>query len=303
MAALPKMLRRPSTRESLKGMAFASPWIVGFLLFTAYPVGSALYHSFTEFTGIGEARWVGISNYLHMLTRDEVFWLSFYNTMYYLSLAVPIGFLIGLGLAVLLNARLSEISVYRTAVYLPYIIPAFAASFIWLWVLNPQFGLLNLLLDRLGIFGPGWIADPKWSKPSIVMMAQWGAGGSAIIFLAALQDVPRDLYEAAALDGASSWHRFTKITLPMISPVILFHIIMAVFQGFQVFTPAYIMTNGGPANSTLFYVLYLYRNAFQYGKMGYASAMAWVLFLISLVTALAILRSSARWVYYQGEQR
>ncbi|MEW6045543.1 MAG: sugar ABC transporter permease [Bacillota bacterium] len=291
------------TQARLKGLAFASPWILGFLLFTLYPVGSAVYYSFTEFTGLGKARWVGLSNYVHMLKQDEVFWLSFYNTMYYLSLAVPIGFVIGLGLALLLNARLREISFYRTAVYLPYIIPAFAASFIWLWVLNPQFGLLNLLLDRLGIFGPGWIADPQWSKPSIVMMAQWGAGGSAIIFLAALQDVPRDLYEAAELDGATPWQRFSRITLPMISPVVLFHVIMAVFQGFQVFTPAYIMTSGGPANSTLFYVLYLYRNAFQYGRMGYASAMAWVLFLVSLVTALAILRSSARWVYYQGEQR
>ena len=294
---------RHPNREWVKGIAFASPWIVGFLLFTLYPVASALFYSFTEFAGIGKAQWVGLSNYIHMLKRDEVFWLSLYNTLYYLSLAVPVGFVIGLGLALLLNTRLREISLYRTAVYLPYIIPAFAASFIWLWVLNPQFGLLNLLLDRLGIFGPGWIADPKWSKPSIVMMAQWGAGGSAIIFLAALQDVPRDLYEAAEIDGATAWQRFVKITLPMISPVILFHVIMAVFQGFQVFTPAYIMTSGGPANSTLFYVLYLYRNAFQYGKMGYASAMAWVLFLISLVAALVILRSSARWVYYQGEQR
>lgn len=297
------LLGRRRNLDWLKGIAFASPWILGFLLFTLYPIMSALFYSFTEFVGIGKAQWAGLSNYVHMLTKDEVFWLSLYNTLYYLSLAVPVGFVLGLGLALLLNTRIREISLYRTSVYLPYIIPAFAASFIWLWVLNPQYGLLNLLLDKLGIFGPGWIADPKWSKPSIVMMAQWGAGGSAIIFLAALQDVPRDLYEAAEIDGATAWHQFVKVTLPMISPVVLFHVIMAVFQGFQVFTPAYIMTNGGPANSTLFYVLYLYRNAFQYAKMGYASAMAWVLFLMSLVTALVILRSSARWVYYQGEQR
>ncbi|NMB25785.1 MAG: sugar ABC transporter permease [Firmicutes bacterium] len=264
---------------------------------------ASLYYSFTEFTGLDVTAFVGFDNYVHMLTKDELFQKSLYNTLYYLSLAVPLGLVVALGLAMLLNLKIKEVSIYRTCVYIPNIIPAFASSFIWLWLLNPEYGLVNLVLEQFGIWGPGWVSDPRWSKLSIVLMAQWGAGGSAMIFLASLQDVPRSLYEVAELDGASSWRKFRYITLPMISPVILFHVIMALFGAFQVFTPAYIMTSGGPANSTLFYVLYLYRNAFNYGKMGYASAMAWLLFILALVTTLIVMKTSARFVYYQGEER
>ena len=290
-------------RTILMGLAFASPWLIGFVLFIAYPIAASLYYSFTEFTGLDITAFVGFGNYIDMIAKDELFHKSLYNTLYYLSLAVPLGLVVGLALALLLNLRIKEVSFYRTCVYIPNIVPAFASSFIWLWMLNPEFGLVNLVLEQFGIWGPGWISDTRWSKASIVLMAQWGAGGSAMIFLASLQDVPRSLYEVADLDGASWWTKFRFITLPMISPVILFHVIMALFGAFQVFTPAYIMTAGGPANSTLFYVLYLYRNAFNYGKMGYASAMAWLLFILALITTLIVLRTSARFVYYSGEER
>ena len=289
-------------KNTAKGLLFALPWIIGFLAFTAYPIAASLYYSFTEYVGIGTPKWIGSENY-SALFNDELFWTSLYNTLYYTCLAVPIGFIIALGLALLLNLDLKEIGFYRTLIYIPYVLPAVAVSFIWLWMLNPYFGLVNLLLDRaFGIQGPGWFSDPKWSKFSFVMLAQWGAGGSAIIFLSALKDVPRELLESAEIDGAGWWAKFRNITLPMISPVILYHLITALFGAFQIFTTAYIATNGGPANSTLFYVLYLYRNAFQYGKMGYASAMAWILFIIVLIATVIIFRTSARWVFYRGEE-
>ncbi len=287
-------------KNTTKGLLFALPWIIGFLAFTAYPIGASLYYSFTEYVGIGTPKWIGSENY-NALFNDELFWTSLYNTLYYTCLAVPIGFIIALGLALLLNLDLKEIGFYRTLIYIPYVLPAVAVSFIWLWMLNPYFGLVNLLLDRaFGIQGPGWFSDPKWSKFSFVMLAQWGAGGSAIIFLSALKDIPRELIESAEIDGAGWWAKFRNITLPMISPVILYHLITALFGAFQIFTTAYIATNGGPANSTLFYVLYLYRNAFQYGKMGYASAMAWILFIIVLIATVIIFKTSARWVFYRG---
>ncbi len=289
-----------SRRNTLYGILFALPWIIGFLAFTAYPIAASLYYSFTEYVGIGTPKWIGSGNYYNLF-HDDLFWTSLYNTVYYVSLAVPVGFVIGLGLALLLNMDLKEIGIYRTLVYLPYVLPAVAVSFIWLWMLNPYFGLVNLFLNTVfHIQGPGWFSDPKWAKPAFVMLAQWGAGGSAVIFLSAIKDVPRELLESAEIDGAGWWTKFSKIIIPMISPVILYHLITALFGGFQIFTTAYIATNGGPANSTLFYVLYLYRNAFQYSKMGYASAMAWILFVLVLIITLIIFKTSARWVFYRG---
>lgn len=289
-----------SRRNTLYGILFALPWIIGFLAFTAYPIFASLYYSFTEYVGIGTPKWIGSGNYYNLF-HDDLFWTSLYNTIYYVSLAVPVGFVIGLGLALLLNMDLKEIGLYRTLVYLPYVLPAVAVSFIWLWMLNPYFGLVNLFLNTVfHIQGPGWFSDPKWAKPAFVMLAQWGAGGSAVIFLSAIKDVPRELLESAEIDGAGWWTKFSKIIIPMISPVILYHLITALFGGFQIFTTAYIATNGGPANSTLFYVLYLYRNAFQYSKMGYASAMAWILFVLVLIITLIIFKTSARWVFYRG---
>jgi len=265
----------PQERKNIRtGLLFVSPWLIGFAVFAFYPIIASLYYSLTRFVGIGTPKWIGFTNYPSLI-RDELFWTSLYNTIYYLAFAVPIGFAIGLGLALIMNFNVKEKSIYRTILYFPSILPVYASAFIWLWMFNPQLG-------------------------SIILMAQWGAGGSAIIFLAALQDVPRELYEAAELDGAGRWYKFRHITLPSISPVILFHIIMAVNGAFQLFDAPYIMTGGGPANSTLFYTLYLYRNAFQYSKMGYASAMAWILFILNLGTAIVIFKTSLRWVYYRG---
>jgi len=286
-------------KDMRRGLLFVSPWLIGFVVFILYPIIASLYYSFTRYVGIGTPKWIGFSNY-SSLVRDELFWTSLYNTLYYLAFAVPIGFVIGLGLALIMNFNVKEKSVYRTILYFPSILPIYASAFIWLWMFNPQLGIINALLDKIGIQGPGWIGNPDWSKPSLIMMAQWGAGGSAIILLAALQDVPRELYEAAELDGAGRWYKFLHITLPSISPVILFHVIMAVNGAFQLFDQPYIMTEGGPANSTLFYTLYLYRNAFQYSKMGYASAMAWILFILNLGTAILIFKTSLRWVYYRA---
>jgi multiple sugar transport system permease protein len=289
-----------SRRNTLYGLLFAFPWIIGFVAFTAYPILASLYYSFTEYVGIGTPKWVGSGNF-NALFHDELFWTSLYNTVYYVGLAVPIGFVVGLALALLLNVDIKEIGLYRTFIYLPFVMPAVVVGFLWLWMLNPYYGLLNLFLGTVfHIQGPGWFSDPKWAKPAFVMLAQWGAGGSAVIFLSAIKDVPRELLESAEIDGAGWWTKFSKVILPMISPVILYHIITALFGGFQIFTTAYIATNGGPANSTLFYVLYLYRNAFQYSKMGYASAMAWILFIIVLIITLIIFRTSARWIFYRG---
>ena len=293
------MLTPKKRKDIITGLLFVSPWLIGFALFSFYPIIASLYYSLTQFVGIGTPKWIGFTNYPSLI-RDELFWISLYNTIYYLVFAVPIGFAIALGLALIMNFNVKEKSIYRTILYFPSILPVYASAFIWLWMFNPQLGIINALLDKLGIQGPGWIGSPEWSKPSIILMAQWGAGGSAIIFLAALQDVPRELYEAAELDGAGRWYKFRHITLPSISPVILFHIIMAVNGAFQLFDAPYIMTGGGPANSTLFYTLYLYRNAFQYSKMGYASAMAWILFMLNLGTAIVIFKTSLRWVYYRG---
>ncbi len=281
------------------GLFFVSPWLIGFAVFLVYPIIASLYYSMTRYVGIGTPTWIGFWNY-SFLVKDELFWTSLYNIMYYLVFAVPLGFAVGLSLALIMNFKVKEKSIYRTIIYFPAILPMFASAFIWLWMFNPQLGIINALLGYVGIDGPGWIGSPTWSKPSFILLVQWGAGGPAIILLAALQDVPRELYEAAELDGAGQWYKFRRITLPSISPVILFHVIMAVSGAFQFFDLPYIMTEGGPANSTLFYSLYLYRNAFQYSKMGYASAMAWILFMLNLGIAIIIFKTSLRWIYYRA---
>lgn len=240
-----------------------------------------------------------MGNYRALL-NDELFAISVYNTLYYTALYIPFSLLLGIGMALLLNAKVKGIALYRTIYYLPTLVPTVAASILWLQILDPSYGLINNILQMIGIKGPGWLADPRWSKPALVLMSFWGIGGTVIIYLAGLQDVPIELYEVAELDGASGWQKTRHITIPMITPVILYNLIIGVIGALQYFTQAYVMTSGGPANSTLFYSLYLFRNAFQFFHMGYASAMAWILFVITMVCTLLILKSSARWVYYRG---
>jgi multiple sugar transport system permease protein len=286
------------------GLLFASPWIVGFLGFTVYPVILSFYYSLNVYTTFGQSmQWVGLTNYVELLTQDDLFWLSLYNTLYMVVVGIPFHILLALLLALLLNMNLRGVSIYRTVFYLPTIVPIVATSILWLWVFNPEYGLVNAVLGELGIHGPGWLTDPDLAKPSLILMGAWTIGGTLVIFLAGLQDIPRQLYEAAMIDGAGTLHQVRHITLPMLSAVIFFNVVVGVIGGFQIFTQAYIMTHGGPLDATLFYALYLYQNAFKYFKMPYASAMAWILFLVVIAATLIVFRSSARLVYYEGEER
>ncbi len=292
-------ISKRSKRNIRNGLLFVSPFLIGFACFVTYPIVASLYYSFCDFNIFQKPTWIGIENYKNMV-RDDLFVTSVYNTLYYTLLYIPFSLFFGIGMALLLNTKIKGLSIYRTIYYLPTLVPTIAASILWIQILDPTYGLINNILRFLGINGPGWIADPKWSKLSLVVMGFWGIGGSVIIYLAGLQDVPQQLYEAAELDGASNWQKVIYVTLPMISPIILFNLIMGIIGALQYFTQAYVMTNGGPANSTLFYSLYLYRNAFQFFHMGYASAMAWLLFIATLLCNLIVLKSSVKWVYYGG---
>ena len=292
-------LTRKERRNLGVGLLFVSPWIFGFLVFLVYPILYTLRISFTEYTGFGEPKWIGLDNYRGLL-QDELFWTSLYNTLYYTALAVPIGVVVAMGLALAMNQPVPEVPIYRAILYLPAIIPLFALSFIFVILMNPTQGIFNQILLRIGLPNVNWFGDPQWTKLAFVFLAQFGAGQVALIFLAGLKGIPRTLYEAAMLDGAGVWSRFRNITLPMMTPVILYDLILGLSLGLQVFTQAYIITQGGPADASRFYVLYLYENAFRYVKMGYASAMAWILFIITFVLAMLIFRWSRRWVYYEG---
>ena len=284
-------------REMWKGLAFISPWLVGFLVFTIYPVFASLYFSFTDYNVVSAPRWIGLRNYTDLFA-DSLFGKTLYNTLYLAVIGIPVSLTVSLIIAMLLNAKIRLVGLFRTLYFLPSVVPAVAAALLWRWFLNPDYGPVNEFLWLLGINGPGWLADPTWSKPALVLAGLWGVGGSMVIYLAGLQNVPEQMYEAADLDGASWWQRLRFVTLPMLSPVILFNLIMGIITSFQAFTNIYIMTGGGPSNSTLVYALYLYQNAFQFFRMGYASAMAWVLMLIT-VAALAVIFRTSGWVYYE----
>ena len=285
-------------REALVGYLFLSPWMLGFLIFLVGPMVASIYLSLTEYKVIKAPVWIGLANYVRMFS-DELFYHSMKVTVTYTALSVPLGIVAALGVAVLLNQRIVASGLFRTIFYLPSVISGVAVAIVFAWIFNFRFGILNYFLSLLGIPGPNWLGHPRWTLWAFVLMSLWGIGGNVIIFLAALQGVPVPLYEAAKIDGAGNWRRFWAITLPMISPAILFVLIMGVIGTFQTFTQSYVMTGGGPANATLFYLLYLYRNAFNWFEMGYASAMAWVLFLVIMVCTLLLWRSSARWVYYE----
>jgi len=285
-------------RRDLTGWLFASPIVIGLLVFTVYPFLASLYLSFCDFDIFTPPRWIGLTNYVTLFTQDPLFWKALYNVLYYTAFAVPLSIGFGVILALLLDADIRGLSVYRTIFFLPSIVPVVASSVLWLWLLNPKIGLVNMLLSTVGVDGPGWLNDPAWSKPSLVIMAVWGIGHFMIIYLAGLKDIPLSLYEAAMVDGASTWQRVRHITLPMLTPVIFFHLVMGLIASFQYFTQAFVMTAGGPLDSTLFYALHLFYQAFQYLKMGYASAMAWVLFIIVVTITALVFKSQGRWVNY-----
>jgi multiple sugar transport system permease protein len=292
----------PMARHNRKwGLLFCSPAIVGLLVFTIYPVLMSLYYSFTSKTMVGGAGFVGWSNFRDLFT-DSVFLDSLYNTAYIVVLSVPLGILVALGLALLLNLRVTGQSIYRVIFYLPAMVPIVASAVVWAYVFNPKYGVLNSLLGRAGIEGPGWLSDPAWAKPALIIMGVWGAGNLMVILLAGLQDVPQDLYDQAKVDGASTGSRFRHVTLPFLSPHLLFALVTGLIAGFQYFTPVYVLSGGtgGPAGSTMVSSLYLYQSAFTFFKMGYASAIAWVLFVITALAALITFRFVGRRVYYGG---
>ena len=286
------------------GLLFISPWIIGFLAFLAYPLYYTLRISFTRFSGFGEATWIGLANYERMLT-DNLFWKSLGNTLYYTTLAVPIGVVVAMVLALAMNQRLREVSVYRGALFLPSILPLFAVSFIFIALMDPIRGIFNQFLGVFGIPSINWFSDPRYAKLALVLLAQLGAGQIALIFLAGLKGIPATLYEAAEIDGAGAWTKFWNITLPLMTPIILYDIILGLSLGLQAFTQAYVIgagpagSVGNPANSTLFYVLYLYLNAFRYSQMGYAAALGWILFIVTFLLALLVFRWARRWVHYE----
>jgi len=302
MSAVRARVRRlqsisPTTRSFLTMIAFISPWLIGFLWFFIYPTVSSLYYSFTQYNILQPPTWVGARNYVD-LTQDRRFWNSLSNTVYYTTISVPLNVTLAFTLAFILNREIPGRPLLRTLVYIPVVVPITATAMIWMWLFNTNWGMLNNLLALVGIKGPAWLGSPTWSKPSLILMQTWLIGAQILIFLAALQDVPRALYEAAMIDGAGAFQRLCKVTIPMVTPAVLFNLLTGLIGAFQVFASAWIMTDGGPLRSTEFYVYYLYNNGFRFFKMGYASAMAWILFGVVLIVSAITFGTSARWVYY-----
>lgn len=282
---------------------FASPALLGFLLFTVGPMLATLGYSFTEYQLTGPMRFVGLDNYRVMLLEDSLVPHTLKVTAYYVFVGVPLRMIAQLLIALALNRGLRGTNIFRTILYLPSILSGVALALVWMWLLNPEFGLINYLLWSLfRIEGPAWLYSRDWVIPGLIIMSFWQIGPGIIINLAGLQGIPQELYEAAEIDGAGAWHRLLRITIPLMTPVLFFNLITGIISNFQVFTQAYVMTNGGPSNASLFYVLYLYRNAFQYFNMGYASALAWLLFFIILVLTVLIFRSSSLWVFYEARR-
>jgi multiple sugar transport system permease protein len=289
-------------RNIIVGLAFVSPWILGFLLFAVYPLIASLYYSMTNFDFIREPQFIGLKNYERLFTTDPDFKVVLYNTFYYVCIAVPLGVAVAFLIANMLNGRIFGRSTFRGLIYVPAILPAMCTAIVWLFLLNVQYGAINGVLKSIGWQTIPFLSSPALSKPSLIMIYIWLQGAAVTIFLAALQDVPRSLYEAAELDGANGWQNFWSVTVPMCTPVILFNLIMGIIVAFQEFTVPWMLTQGGPMKSTELYAVNLYRSGFIQLSMGKASAMAWVLFLIIMVFSIIMFRTSARWVYYGGEK-
>lgn len=296
------VLRQSNTRrEAVLFYVFVGPALLGLLIFTLGPMVASFYFSFCDYEIVRAPEWVGLANYHKMFFVNKLPLKSLGVTAYYSFVGVPIRLVAQFLVALLLNRALFGRSLFRTVLYLPSIVSGVALSLLWVWLLNPEFGLVNYLLwEVFGIQGPRWLSSPDWVIPALIVMSMWGIGGGIVICLAGLQGISEELYEAAELDGASGLQKMLRITVPHMTPVLFFNLIMGIIGSFQVFTQGYVMTGGGPSNASLFYVLYLYWNAFNYFRMGYASALAWVLFAIILAMTGLIFRSSSAWVYYEG---
>lgn len=285
-------------RKNGPGFLFISPWLIGYLLFQLGPFLSSIWLSFNSYDVISAPRWVGTANYQTLIHDDPMFWHSLGVTAKYALCAVPLDIVVGILVALLLSADIRGQSFFRTALYLPSIMPTVAASVVFMWLLNPEKGLVNQLLGLVGIRGPAWLQDTSWSLWSLIFMSLWGIGNAMIIYLAGIKDIPRYLYEAAVIDGANGLQRLRNITLPMLTPVIFFNLVMGVISSFQFFTEAFVMTQGGPEQSTTTYAFYLFQRAWQFLDMGYACAMAWVVFLIVMVVTGLLFKYQTKWVHF-----
>jgi multiple sugar transport system permease protein len=295
-------LTRARLLRRYEGYLFILPWLLGLALFRLGPMLASLVLSFTYWDLMRRPVFVGLENYERLLFNDPLFWKSLGNTALYVAGRVPLVLVLALLVAVMLNQAIPGRTVLRTVYYLPVVTPEVAMALLWAWMFDANFGLINSLLGAVGVKGPGWLASTEWALPAVVIVSTWGIGSLMVIYLAGLQGVPQHLYEAAELDGANALQRMRHVTLPFLTPVIFFNLVVGVIGSFQIFTKVRIMTNGGPANATLVYVLYLYNQAFQWLKMGYGAALAWVLFLILFGLTLLMFKRS-RWVYYEGARR
>ncbi|MEU4286740.1 sugar ABC transporter permease [Kribbella sp. NPDC026596] len=287
-------------REALWFYLFASPWIIGFVVFLLGPMLASVYISLTDWDSFTAPKWVGLDNYTRLLTEDPVFWKALWNTFYYAAISVPLGLVIGLWLANLLNKQVRARKVFRTLIYLPTLVPLVATAMIFKMVLAPS-GPLNDVLGWFGIPGPSWLLESGWVKPALILLSVWGAGGATVLLLAAMKGIPRELYEAAEVDGAGPVRQFWSITVPQLTPIIFFNLVMGLIGAFQVFSQVYILTKGGPNNASQMMVPLLFDEAFSFYHLGYASAISWLLFAVILVFTLLAFRTARRWVFYETE--
>lgn len=287
-------------KKARMGVLFTLPWILGLLIFYAYPLIASVYYSFTSYSVLNAGEFVGLENY-RTLMYDDLFWKSIGNTLVFTAMSVPVNIILGLAIALLLNVKIKGIGLYRTIFFIPTLVPVVATATVWRWLLNSNYGLFNSLLSKIGLGPIPWLASEDWSKISLVMIAAWGIGQAIIINLGGLQDISPEYYEAAGIDGANTWQKVKHITLPLLTPVIFYNLVMGIINSLQIFTLPYALTNGEGSltHSLTFYVMHLYNNAFGYMKMGYASAMAWILFVIILILTLVIFGTSKKWVHYQ----
>ena len=291
-------------REARAGYLFISPWLIGFLVFFVGPIIASFILSFMDWNIVGQPTWAGLDNYIDIFTTDARFAKAVQVTLTYAVFFLPLEVMCGIGLALVMNQKLSGIGIFRTMYYMPYVVPQVAVALVWVWLLNGRYGLVNTILGWVGIDGPNWLQSPQWVLPSLILISLWGVGGSAVIYLAGLQNIPQVFYEAATVDGANKLQMFRNITLPMLSPTIFFQLVLGLIGVFQTFTPAYIAAgaSGGPLQSGLFYMLYIYNRGFETQRMGYASALAWILTAFILVVTVLVLRSSRYWVYYESDR-
>jgi multiple sugar transport system permease protein len=301
--ARPRALTSTERRELLIGLLFASPWIIGFLGFTLFPIVSSFYYSFTRYDLLRPPAFIGVENFTNLFTNDEDFRIVAYNTMWWVIFSTPLGVLSAFLMALLLNTNIVARSFFRAVFFFPSIVPVVVSAFVWTFLLNVQYGAINATLQYLGLPIVPFLSDPDIVKPTLVVIHMWAQGAAMVIFLATLQDVPRSLYEAAIVDGASAFRRLWHVTIPMVSPVILFNFVMSFISGFQYFTLPWLLTGGGPNQATEFYSLFLYRNAFVYLRMGKANALAWLLFAVIIFFTFLLFRISGRHVYYAGASR